>query len=311
MNRFDAEVVAAVGSPLRAEGVEILQVSVGLRCNQRCRHCHVSASPERTETMSRGTMDRIVEIARGLGLRLVDITGGAPELNSDLLRFVAALREGGTPVQVRTNLTVLLEPGLGEVAGKLGDLGVGLVASLPCWTDAGVIPQRGEGVFEPSIAVLRKLNALGYGTRADLPLTIVHNPGGAALPGNQSALDAGYRRRLAEDHGVVFTRLITMTNVPTGRFRDDLIETGRHGGYLEYLEARFNPSTIGSLECRRQVFVDWDGRLYDCAFNVDLGLGVDHGAPDRLERFDAAALARRRIVTGPHCFACTAGAGSS
>jgi len=311
MNAFDDRCVAAIGGPISALGIEVLQVNLGLRCNQSCAHCHLGASPLREETMPRATMNEAVRIAAETRPRLVDITGGAPELHPGLRWLVAALGASGAAVQVRTNLTALLEPASAELPAFFAAQGVRLVASLPCYLEENVDAQRGAGAHRGSIAALRRLNALGYGLRPELPLDLVFNPGGASLPPGQSCLEGDYRRELGARHGVAFTRLLTLSNLPLGRFGERLRREGREGAYRQALREAFNPATVGGLMCRRQVEIGWDGRVYDCDFNLALGLPVNHGAPDHVSRFDAAALAGRRIVTGEHCFGCTAGAGSS
>ena len=285
-------------------------MNVGLRCNQACAHCHLAASPERTEAMTWPTMERVIEAAAALGT-LVDLTGGAPELNPHFRRLCAALRERGNEVQVRTNLTVLLEPGMEDLPGFFREEGIRLVASMPCYLEENVRAQRGPGAYERSVEAIRCLNAQGYGLEPDLQLNLVHNPGAPALPPGQAALEEDYRRELGARFGIAFTRLLTITNIPLGRFRDDLRRRELEAGYLRLLRESFNARTVQGLMCRRQISVGWDGTLYDCDFNLALGWPVDHGAPTHISRFDPAALSTRRIVTGSHCFGCTAGCGSS
>lgn len=311
MNDFEKKITGEGGEGLHSLDIQTLQVNLGLRCNQRCTHCHLEASLERTETMSWPTMERVLEAARNVRFQLVDLTGGAPELNPHFRRFAAALRRRAQPVQVRTNLTVLLEPGLEGIPEFLRDHQIRLVGSLPCYLEENVRTQRGKGVYEKSIAAIRRLNALGYGVEADLPLNLVYNPGGPFLPPPQSALEADYRRELREHFGLSFTRLITITNMPLGRFQTELRQRSQEENYRQLLRRSYNPQTVGGLMCRHQISVGWDGRLYDCDFNLALGLLVDHGAPDHIRAFRPAELGTRRIVTGDHCYGCTAGAGSS
>ncbi len=287
--------------------IETIQVNVGLKCNQACVHFHVESSPLRTEMMDWPTMGLIIEAARRVRARLVDITGGAPELNPHLRRFIAALRERGHTVQVRTNLTVLLLPEQETMPEFFRDHQVHLVASLPCYLEENVRRQRGNGVYEKSIEVIRQLNALGYGQDPALPLNLVYNPVGPFLPPDQAKLEEDYRREMWDRFGIVFTRLLTITNMPIGRFQDDLARQGKDQKYLDLLKQSFNLQTLEGLMCRHQINIDWDGRLYDCDFNLALKLPVDHGVPNHLKDFDPAALARRRIITGIHCFGCTAG----
>jgi radical SAM/Cys-rich protein len=311
MNTFDERIAALGGGPLTATGIDILQVNVGLRCNQSCGHCHLGASPSRTEIMSASVMERVLRAVGDARPRLVDVTGGAPELHPGIRGFVAALADAGRAVQMRTNLTVLLETGCADLPEFFRDHRVRLVGSMPCYLEENVDRQRGAGVYRRSVAALRLLNGLGFGTSPEHPLDLVYNPGGAVLPPGQAGLEDAYRRELRERHGIEFTHLLTIANLPVGRFGDQLQRAGRRGRYLTMLEESFNPCTVPGLMCRSQVEVAWDGRLYDCDFNLALGMSVDHGAPDHVSRFDPAALAGRRIVTGTHCFGCTAGAGSS
>jgi radical SAM/Cys-rich protein len=291
--------------------IETMQVNLGFRCNQRCVHCHLEASPERGEMMEWSTMEQVLEAARKACCQLVDLTGGAPEINPNFRRFAAALHEHGHQVQVRTNLTVLLEPGLEEMPEFFRDHQVRLVASLPCYLEENVRAQRGERVYEKSTAAIRRLNDLGYGTEPGLPLNLVYNPGGPFLPPPQPALEEDYRRELHGRFGITFTRLLTITNMPIGRFRTELGRSNMERNYLDLLQKSFNPETVGGLMCRHQLSVGWDGTLYDCDFNLALGLPVNHGAPDHVRGFEPEELWKRRIVTGEHCFGCTAGSGSS
>ncbi|NQT88574.1 arsenosugar biosynthesis radical SAM protein ArsS [bacterium] len=311
MNDFERRIGRGNDEGLWCREIRTVQVNVGLRCNQRCAHCHVDASPERTEMMDWPTLQQVLAACQAADCGLVDITGGAPELNPHFRRFVSALRQEGFPVQVRTNLTVFSEPGMESTPQFLRDQQVGLVASMPCYLAENVRAQRGAGVYERSLNGIRRLNALGYGARPELPLDLIYNPGGPFLPPEQGELEADYRRELRERFGVTFSRLLTITNMPIGRFQASLRQQGRDGEYLELLKDALNPQTVENLMCRRQVSIGWDGALYDCDFNLALGLRVNHGAPDHIRRFDPLGLAERRIVTGDHCFGCTAGSGSS
>ncbi len=309
-NGFEAALEPVTGGALHSVRLDVLQVSLGLRCNQACVHCHVCASPERTESMGWDVMERVIETAAVLEA-MVDLTGGAPELNPRFRRLCTALREQGNDVQVRTNLTVLLEPGMEDLPRFFREEGLRLVASMPCYMEENVRAQRGPGVYEHSVEALRRLNAQGYGVEPDLQLNLVYNPAGPLLPPDQAALEEDYRRELGERFGIAFTHLLTITNIPLGRFQETLVRSDEESGYQRLLRESFNARTVEGLMCRRQVSVGWDGTLYDCDFNLALGWPVDHGAPDHIGRFDAAALSSRRIVTGEHCFGCTAGCGSS
>jgi radical SAM/Cys-rich protein len=224
---------------------------------------------------------------------------------------VKALRDQGHPVQVRTNLAIVFEPGMEGYPEFYREHRVSLVGSMPCYLEENVRAQRGEGVYEKVAGSIRRLNALGYGADPGLPLDLVYNPGGPFLPPDQLALESDYRRELRARFGIGFTRLLTITNMPIGRFLDDLEEQGGAREYRELLEASFNPMTLDGLMCRQQISVGWDGRLYDCDFNLALRLPMGNGWPQRIEAFSRGALRGRRILTGEHCFGCTAGCGSS
>ena len=311
MRTFDQLVAEVSGGPLMAEQVQTVQVNLGLLCNLSCRHCHVEASPTRTEVMTWPTMEAVLRLTRALPGVQVDLTGGAPELNPDFRRFVTALSEQGHPVQVRTNLAVFFEPGLEDIPEFLAAHQIHLVASLPCYLDENVDAQRGGGTYKRSVSALRRLNGLGYGREPSLPLNLVYNPGGAFLPPEQADLEDAYRRELQERFGIVFSRLLTITNMPLGRFYQDLTVAGTAGRYQQLLQESFNPETLQGLMCRHQICVAWDGRLADCDFNIALGLSMADGLPGHIEQLDPQSLNGRRIVTGQHCFGCTAGCGSS
>ena len=311
MNDFEKRIAEGSSEGLHSLKVKTLQVNVGLRCNQQCNHCHLEASPQRKEMMEWPTMELVLKAAKSVRCQLVDLTGGAPELNSSFRRFIIALRQEDLSVQVRTNLTVLLEPDMNTVPEFLRDHEVQLVASMPCYLEENVRAQRGTGVYEKSIQAIKRLNGLGYGYESSLSLNLVYNPGGPLLPPPQPALEEDYRRELDKRFGIRFTRLLTITNMPLGRFRKELNRQNQEESYLELLRKSFNPLTLQGLMCRHQITVGWDGRLYDCDFNAALGLAVNHGAPDHIRFFRAEDLWTRRIVTGEHCFGCTAGSGSS
>jgi radical SAM/Cys-rich protein len=297
--------------PLKANGIEVLQVNVGKLCNQTCRHCHVDAGPDRREVMTRETMQACLDVLDRARIPVLDITGGAPEMNPHFRWFVGEARSRGRYVIDRCNLTILLAPGFHDLPSFLANHNVEIVASLPCYMPANTDAQRGEGVFEKSIRALQQLNAVGYGRAGSgLVLTLVYNPLGPALPPHQPALDAAYRKELRARYGVEFMRLHTITNMPISRFLDDLLRTGQYETYMQRLIEAYNPATVAGVMCRTMVSVGWDGRLYDCDFNQMLGLELEPGLPRHIRDFDAARLERRRIVTGQHCYGCTAGAGS-
>jgi radical SAM/Cys-rich protein len=311
MNAFEKTVRQHLGKNLFSDEVRTVQVNLGLRCNLGCRHCHVEGGPERKEVMAWPTMESVLRLGAHFPGCLFDLTGGAPELNPHFTRFVDAACRNGHPVQVRTNLTVLFEPGMKEMADFYRSRQVQVVASLPCYLAGNVSAQRGPGVYEKSIAALRRLNELGYGRNPRLTLSLVYNPGGAFLPPGQANLEADYRRHLQDNYGVEFTRLFTITNMPIGRFMDDLRRQGKGREYQRMLEEAFNPHTVEGLMCRHQICVAWDGTLTDCDFNQALGQGLEAGLPKHIDQLDPARLRGRRIVTGEHCFGCTAGCGSS
>jgi radical SAM/Cys-rich protein len=312
MLAFEEKLVQIGQWPLKAAGVEILQVNVGKLCNQTCRHCHVDAGPTRKEIMTRETAEQVVDVLRRYDIRTLDITGGAPELNPNFDYLVIEARVLGRRVIDRCNLTVFFVEGKQHLPEFLRDHQVEVTASLPCYTEENVEKQRGKGVFTRSIEALRRLNQLGYGQPGtNLILNLVYNPVGPYLPGPQESLEQDYHQHLGNEHGIVFNRLYTLTNMPISRFLADLNRSGNYERYMELLVEKFNPSTVEGLMCRSLVSVGWDGALYDCDFNQMLELPVNHGLPNHIRDFDTFLLARREIRTGAHCFGCTAGSGSS
>jgi radical SAM/Cys-rich protein len=307
-----AQTLAQSGkSPLLADGIQVLQVNVGKLCNQTCRHCHVDAGPERREVMSQETMALCLDALIRADIPILDITGGAPELNPHFRWLVTEARDRGRHVIDRCNLTILLAQGHDDLPEFLASNRVEIVASLPCYLAENTDNQRGDGVFDKSIAALRILNALGYGRpESGLILTLVHNPLGPSLPPPQPALEASYCRELSQRFGIVFNRLFTITNMPISRFLEDLIRAGRLSEYLAKLVSAYNPEAVAGVMCRTTLSVGWDGRLYDCDFNQMLELDLAPGLPRHIRDFDAAALSRRFIVTAQHCYGCTAGSGS-
>jgi radical SAM/Cys-rich protein len=289
-----------------------IQVNVGKWCNQACHHCHVDAGPRRTERMTRETAERMIEVlAASHRVETLDITGGAPELNSNFAMLVERARALGRKVIVRCNLTVTLEPGMEWLVEFYRRSGVELVCSLPCYTAENTDRQRGAGVFDKSIVALRNLNAAGFG-RGTLRLDLVYNPIGSSLPPPQAELEAQYRDELDRNFGVVFDRLLTITNMPIARFANQLRIAGNQAEYMSLLVNHFNPATVDALMCRDLVSVGWDGRLYDCDFNQMLEIPLGAPATSTIwDLDDVGALAGARIATGSHCFGCTAGAGSS
>jgi len=299
--------------PLTRRTLDTLQVNLGYRCNQACHHCHVNASPDRKEMMSRETVDDVLRVIKAGGIETLDITGGAPELNPHFRHLVREARAAGIRVIDRCNLTVLNEPGFEDLAAFLAAERVEVTASLPCYTEDNVDKQRGRGVFDGSIRALQRLNALGYGRPgSDLRLDLVYNPLGAFLPGPEAELAVRYRDELGSRFGIEFHDLYTLTNMPISRFAEQLRRTGEAERYMGLLVNHFNPATVDGLMCRHLVSVGWDGALYDCDFNQMLELPIGAaGARSIWELDDVRTLADEAIVTGPHCFGCTAGAGSS
>ncbi len=308
MNPFAAK-LAAHGLALRRATLQTLQVNVGRKCNQACRHCHVDAGPWRTEMMTSEVAQRVCQWIREHRPATVDITGGAPELSEHFRCLVETARECGCHVIDRNNLTIIETETGAWLPEYLARHEVEVVASLPCYSTENVNAQRGDNVFEKSISALKKLNALGYGTR--LPLNLVYNPLGATLPPPQAELEADYRIELRRNFGIQFTRLLTITNQPIARFAEDLRARGQWDAYLELLANNFNPSTVDGLMCRTTLSVGWQGQVFDCDFNQMLDLPLPIGRLPRLWEVTPAMLDDLKIRTGAHCLTCTAGAGSS
>ena len=310
---FARRVARAGLEPLRARGIEVLQLNLGKVCNQTCAHCHVDAGPTRTEVMSRATAELCVRVLAGTSIPTVDITGGAPELCPSFEYLVRAARALGRHVIDRCNLTILTVPRFEHLPAFLAEQRVEVVCSLPHYRALNTDRQRGAGVYERSIEGLRRLNAVGYGRAGSgLRLVLVTNPVGAILPTASRATQlAEWKRELGRMHGIEFDDLVTITNMPISRYLDWLERSGNLAGYLARLVAAFNPAAADKVMCRTTLSVGWDGRLFDCDFNQMLDLEVEDGVPRRLADFELAPLAARAIVTGRHCFGCTAGAGSS
>jgi radical SAM/Cys-rich protein len=308
VNRFEHR-LAEHGLALERAELQTLQLNVGRKCNQACRHCHVDAAPWRTEMMNAATARRVADWINTYRPPIVDITGGAPELNEHFRFLVDISRDAGAHVIDRNNLTIIEEPGYDYLPAYLAGHEVEVIASLPCYSAENVNKQRGNGVFEKSISALRKLNAVGYGT--ELPLNLVYNPLGATLPGPQQELETGYKEVLGREFGIVFNRLYTITNQPIARFAEDLRRQNKWDEYLELLATSFNPETVAGLMCRTTLSVDYEGRLYDCDFNQMLDMKIRNGRDLFLWDVTPGMLTGRRIQTGDHCLACTAGCGSS
>ena len=308
MNRF-AEKLSHHGLNLRRATLQTLQINVGRKCNQACHHCHVDAAPWRTEMMPADIARRVGEWIREHRPPVVDITGGAPELSEHFRYFVETAREAGCHVIDRNNLTIIETEAFAWLPEYLAKHEVEVVASLPCYSAGNVDAQRGDGVFAKSISALKKLNAVGYGTR--LPLSLVYNPLGAKLPPPQAELEAEYKVELRQRFGIEFTRLFTITNQPIARFAEDLRAHGQWDAYLELLATSFNPATVEGLMCRSTISIGWLGEVFDCDFNQMLKMQMRNGKPLHLWDVTPARLENSEIQTGGHCLACTAGSGSS
>jgi radical SAM/Cys-rich protein len=315
MNRFSAR-LAAEGLALRRARSAILQINVGKLCNLTCVHCHVNAGPKRKEIVTRGTIDRIINWLAKTDIPTVDLTGGAPEMIPDFRYFIERVKKLRLSRHVidRCNLTILLEPGYEGLGEFLAVNQVEIIASMPCYSAENVNAQRGEGVFEGSIAALKLLNSLGYGIDPELPLHLVYNPVGAFLPPSQDELEVDYKHELKEHYGIVFNKLYALANLPIGRFASYLRHNNKLDEYMELLISAFNPATVSGLMCRNTISVGWRGEVYDCDFNQQLGMqwsGNGGSKPLFLWDIDPDSLEDREIMSGDHCFGCTAGAGSS
>ncbi len=299
---------------LRRRGVETLQLNLGYRCNQSCQHCHVNAGPKRTEEMSAETVAAVLDfVAASPSVTCLDLTGGAPELNPHFRSLVLAARARGLRVIDRCNLTILEEPGQEDLAEFLAAHRVEIVASLPCYLEENVDRQRGSGVFAASLRALQRLNRLGYGQpHSGLPLNLVYNPQGPSLPPPQAQLEIDYKRHLGENYGIVFSQLFSLANMPIQRFGSMLISKGQFNAYLQTLRSAHQAGNLDGVMCRSLLSVDWQGWLYDCDFNQQLGLAIaDGNRRQHISEATAATLEQRPILVAEHCYGCTAGQGSS
>ncbi len=299
--------------PMRRTRLETLQANLGYRCNQSCFHCHVAASPKRTEEMAWATMELLLDFARRQGIATLDLTGGAPELNPHFRRLVAAARAQGLRVIDRCNLTILEEPGQECLAEFLAGNGVEIVASLPCYLKENVNTQRGDGVFEASLAGLRQLNALGYGLPdSGRVLNLEYNPIGASLPPDQPTLEAAYKEQLATRYGIVFNQLFALTNMPIKRFGSTLVSRGEFHDYMRLLKGAHRADNLPGVMCRTLISVDWQGHVHDCDFNQMLGMPLgDADGPVHLSALLDRDFENRPVRVADHCYGCTAGQGSS
>lgn len=310
---FKEKLVQLGEFPLRAKGLEIFQINVGKMCNQVCKHCHVDAGPDRKEIMTLETMQLCLAAIKNSSVKMVDLTGGAPEMNPNFRWFVREIKKLNKHIIVRCNLTIIL------ANKKYHDLPeffsaheVEVVSSLPSFTKDRTDRQRGDGVFEDSIKALQLLNAAGYGlTDSSLQLNLVYNPAGAFLPPSQQALELEYKEELLKNYGIRFNQLFAITNMPISRYLDYLLSTGNYDKYMEKLVNAYNPTTVQHLMCRNTISISWDGFMYDCDFNQMLELPLSTGKSRHLRDFNADILSDRAIVVKQHCYGCTAGSGSS
>lgn len=309
---FDNSLIEHKLYPLAATGITIFQVNVGKLCNQACKHCHVEAGPSRKETMQKDTMEACLIAIKKTDIPIVDITGGAPEMNPNFRWLIKEFINRGRHVMVRSNLTILTEPDYKNLPEFFAENKVEVVASLPYYSEQTADRQRGAGVFKKSIEALKKLNNIGYGREdSGLILNLVYNPAGAFLPPSQKAVEEDYKREMFKRYGIDFNNLYTITNMPIGRFMNYLNTSGNYDAYMAKLISTYNPSAASQAMCRYTLSVGWEGSLYDCDFNQMLGMKVNHGVPCHIKEFDLNKIRCRQIVTGLHCYGCTAGAGSS
>jgi radical SAM/Cys-rich protein len=300
--------------PLRRAALEVLQVNLGYYCNQSCLHCHVAASPKRTEVMSEETTAQVIEFIQRSGVHTLDLTGGAPELMAPFRPLVEAGRARGLRVIDRCNLSVLLEPGQEDLADYLAAQRVDVTASMPCYLEENVDAQRGDGVFTRSIEGLRRLNARGYGDPGSaLRLDLVYNPQGPSLPPPQQALEADYKAHLEKEYGVRFNSLLTLANMPIQRFGSTLVSRGQFADYMQLLRAAHSVQNLPGVMCRSTLSVDYQGYLFDCDFNQMLNIPLGGKALQRthITSIYPESLNGKSIAVADHCYGCTAGQGSS
>ena len=287
------------------EKLSVLQVNLGSLCNLSCKHCHIGAGPNRKEIMTRETMNHVLRILPDFGT--LDVTGGAPEMNPDFRWLIDESSKICHHIMVRSNLVIMTEKGYEDIPGFLAERKIEIVCSLPYYTENDCDRQRGKGTFRAVISMLKELNSLGYGIDESLPLDLVYNPGGAFLPPNQGEIEREYKSRLKSEHGIEFTRLFAITNNPIGRFGEFLKRTKNYDRYMNRLYDAFNPSALEGMMCRFQLSVGWDGKLYDCDFNQPLNMTIN--GSENISGLQE--IHSRRIRFGNHCYACTAGSGSS
>ncbi|WP_431688490.1 arsenosugar biosynthesis radical SAM (seleno)protein ArsS [Hahella sp. NBU794] len=294
--------------------LETLQVNLGYKCNLSCTHCHVAAGPTRTEMMTEAVIADVLEFISVKKIKVLDLTGGAPEMNPYFRSLVTEARGMGVTVMDRCNLTIMHEDGQEDLGDFLAKQSVEIVASLPCYAEQNVDKQRGKGVYQESISALKKLNALGYGREGSgLTLNLVYNPGGPFLPPAQEKLEADYKRELLDHHGIEFNQLFVLTNMPISRFGSVLLSKGQFNDYMQLLHASYSEHNLHSVMCRTLISVDWQGYVYDCDFNqmLDIPLIASDKPKVHLRDLMTENLEGSSIATADHCYGCTAGQGSS
>tara|TARA_B100000749_G_scaffold280899_1_gene281144 strand:+ start:243608 stop:244648 length:1041 start_codon:yes stop_codon:yes gene_type:complete len=298
--------------PLKPTGVDILQINMGKMCNQICKHCHVDAGPDRKEIMTRETLQQCLDALDNSGIKTVDLTGGAPEMNPEFRWFVEEVRKRGVHVMNRCNLTIVLaNPKYNDLPLFFKEHQVEVISSMPHYTSGMTDRQRGNGVFDKSIRALQMLNEIGYGKEgSDLKLNLVYNPAGAFLPGDQNSLEMEFKNRLKKDFNIEFNQLFCITNMPISRFLEYLIESDNYEDYMKTLVDAYNPTAAAGVMCRSLVSVGWDGKLYDCDFNQMLDMELKENI-NHISKFDVEKIKERTILINQHCYGCTAGAGSS
>ncbi|WP_234570028.1 arsenosugar biosynthesis radical SAM (seleno)protein ArsS [Rhodohalobacter sp. 614A] len=312
LEKFESKLNGIGLFPLRPTGIEIFQINVGYMCNMTCKHCHVDAGPDRTEIMTKETLEYCLDALRNTDIETVDLTGGAPEMNPHFRWFVDEVSKLGKHVIVRSNLTILNTRKFEDLPFFMADRNVEITCSLPFYNKRRTDAQRGEGTYDKSIKVLKILNEIGYGKEeTGLKLNLVYNPVGAFLPGDQESMKQQYQERLSKDHGIVFNDLFTITNLPISRYLNFLMTSGNLDDYMEKLVANFNPAAAMGVMCRNTISIGWDGTLYDCDFNQMLKMKTDKNSPQHIKNWNLESLNNREIVTDQHCYGCTAGAGSS
>ena len=309
---FHEKYEETLGESLTTNEIEIFQINLGKMCNMVCKHCHVDAGPDRTEIMTKETLELCLQALMNSKIEKVDLTGGAPEMNPHFKWFVKEVKKLGKHIMVRSNLTILITNKFEDYAQFMAENEIEIISSLPYYKSNFTDKQRGSGTFDKSIEAMKKLNGLGYGQEGSgLILNLVYNPIGAFLPPQQEALENDYKKELLNKHGLVFNHLFTITNMPISRYLDYLIQSGNYDKYMTKLVTSYNPVAANNVMCKFTLSVSWDGYLYDCDFNQMLEMKVNHGAPTHIKDFDENKLQGRKVITGQHCYGCTAGAGSS